>query len=299
MKSFLTKVLIFLLIVFAIDCAAGTVFPELIGAAKGGDTWRNEYICDKTNEDILVFGSSRAIHHYNPTIITDSLGMSCYNCGQDGQGIILNYGRWGMIKDRYAPKLVIYDVTPSFDLLGGDDDHKYLKWLRSYYDRECVREVFEDVDETEKFKMLSNLYRYNSNFVQIVADCVHPFQSSGINGYRPLYGEMPDLVLDEDKEGSLIVYDGLKEDYWNKWLNEEREYQMVVVISPIYGGMREEQYAPLEALCEAKGIPFLNFAQSEKYIGSNEYFNDMVHLNSKGADEFTKDLVAALKGMGI
>lgn len=302
MKGFLCKVILFLLTVFLIDCFAGVVFPKLIPLAKGGDTWRNGYICDRTNEDILVFGSSRAIHHYNPTIITDSLGLSCYNCGQDSQGIILNFGRLGMIEKRYTPKYVIYDVTPAFDLLGGEDNHKYLKWLKAYYNREGVAEIFESVDKTEKFKMVSNLYRYNSNFVQIVADCIHPFQSVGINGYRPLFGKMDAAVPADDEKNEikdLIVYDGLKQSYWDKLLETDNSYQLIIVVSPIWGGMSKELYGPLESICKEKGILFIDFANSEKYVHNNDYFVDATHLNSVGADMFTKDLVAILKNKGL
>ena len=62
-----------------------------------GGRGRDNYICDKSVDDILIFGSSRAVHHYNSSMIEDSLGMSCYNCGDDGNGIILSYGRLSMI----------------------------------------------------------------------------------------------------------------------------------------------------------------------------------------------------------
>lgn len=155
MKRFFVKIIIFGVLVLAIDMAVGLIFPMLVSNAKGGDNKRNNYICNDTKEDILVFGSSRAIHHYNPEMISDSTGMTCYNCGQDGNGIILNHARLKIITERYAPKYIIYDVTPGFDLLAGDDNHKYLGMLRAYYDRNGIPGIFESVDQTEKYKMQS------------------------------------------------------------------------------------------------------------------------------------------------
>ena len=59
-------------------------------------------------------------------MISDSLGVSCYNAGESGCGIILAYGRLLMILERYTPKAIIYEVTPDFDYLDGKDNHKYL-----------------------------------------------------------------------------------------------------------------------------------------------------------------------------
>lgn len=66
-------------------------------------------------------GSSRASHHYVPEIISEKLGMSCFNAGQDGNGIILQYGRWKMLSERYTPKLIIYDINPGFDMVVNDN----------------------------------------------------------------------------------------------------------------------------------------------------------------------------------
>ncbi len=170
MKRFVLRVGVFFLIILAFDVLFGKAFDYLAFHAKGGDNRRNNVICNEVNDDILIFGSSHALHHYNPIIITDSLGMSCYNCGQDGNGSILNYGIYQLIIQRYHPKVLIYDIMPSFDLLAGEDNHKYLGNLRPYYNRKGIPEIFESVDDTEKYKMRSQMYRYNAKFVQIVSD---------------------------------------------------------------------------------------------------------------------------------
>ena len=110
MKKFILHILVFFAIVTAVDYVAGKVF-RYIQIKAGGRTGAEWYACKEMKEDIIIMGSSRAIHHYVPRIIADSLGMSCFNAGQDGNGIILQYGRWKMISERYTPKLIIYDVN--------------------------------------------------------------------------------------------------------------------------------------------------------------------------------------------
>lgn len=297
MKKFLFGTVSFLLIAVIIDIACGQIFAYFVNHAKGGDNGRNNYICNKVEEDILVFGSSRAIHHYNPIILSDSLGMSCYNCGQDGNGIILNYGRMQLIWQRYRPKIVIYDVIPGFDLLSGEDNHKYLGWLKAYCDKPGIPEIFQSVDATEKYKMLSQMYRYNSKYLQIIADYIHPMQSDGIKGFRPLEGEMDTMMVSKSnkQEKTVYLFDSLKISYFNKMLDEAGSTRFIFVVSPSWGPIDHASLKPIIDICHKRSIPFLDFSDSLKYIHQRKYFKDGSHLNAVGADEFTRDLVKSLK----
>ena len=99
--------------------------------------------------------------------------MDCYNCGYDGNGIILNYGLYKMLSERYSPKVIIYEITSAFDLLKGDNK-RFLKVMRPFYDRTGIDSIFFNVDETERFKNISRMYRYNSFFTQVFRDYLAP-----------------------------------------------------------------------------------------------------------------------------
>ena len=121
--KFIRKIALFFLLLIVLDFSIGQAFNYMSVHSKGGYVAHHNHIIDKTHEDILIFGSSRAIHHYNPEIISKDLNMTCYNAGQDGNGIILFYGWWKLISQRYHPKLIIYDITTGFDLQK-NDNHK-------------------------------------------------------------------------------------------------------------------------------------------------------------------------------
>lgn len=294
---FLLKVGLFFLALIVVDRALGKAFAYMGEHAKGGYVGHHVYVTDKTNEDILIFGSSRAIHHYNPQIITDSLGMTCYNCGQDGNGIVLFYGMWHMIKERYQPKKIIYDINTSFDLYEGESNQKYLGWLRMDYNRPGVKQVFNAVDPTEKYKMLSMLYRYNSKFMQIITDYVHPIFGIEGNGFLPLKGELDKMkVRDENTEKSTDEkVDSLKLSFINKLIDETEGGDLVFVASPKWYKPNAVDYKPIIEICERRGVKFLDFSADEKYVHQNEWFKDGTHMNARGADEFTKDLINKLK----
>lgn len=295
MKKFLLKVGLFFLALIIVDRALGLVFAYMGEHAKGGYVGHHVYVTDKTNEDILIFGSSRAIHHYNPQIISDSLGMSCYNCGQDGNGIVLFYGMWQMIKDRYQPKMIIYDVNTGFDLYEGENNQKYLGWLRMDYDRPGVKQIFAAIDPTERYKMMSMLYRYNSKFMQNITDYVHPIFGIEGNGFLPLKGDLDQMKIRGGKgEKSAKKVDSLKLEFIRKLIEESKGVELIFVASPTWYGSSERDYQPIRELCDSKDVRFVDFSNREKYVRQNQWFKDGTHLNARGADEFTRDLISEI-----
>ena len=299
MKKFLLKIALFFAFLFVIDRVAGYTFSYMSEHSKGGYVKHHNYITDGVHEDLLVFGSSRAIHHYDPQIISDSLGLSCYNCGQDGNGILLFYGWWQIIKEHHHPKVIIYDITPGFDLNAGDDNHKYLGWLKELYERANVSDIFEDVDKTEKFKMMSQMYRYNSKFHQIAADFVYPLYVVKANGFLPLQGEVDMMRIKKSQAKTKVQFDPLKISYLNKFIDEADGVKLIFAVSPMWYGIDTEDLAPIRDICHKRHIPFIDFSNDSKYVHNNAYFKDGTHLNARGADEFTRDLMMELRKRGL
>lgn len=299
MKRFVIKLFFFLAMMFLLDRGFGLAMKYMQDHAKGGYIGHHNHILHQANEDILIFGSSRAIHHYNPQLLADSLGMSCYNCGQDGNGIVLFYGWWQLMKDRRQPKMIIYDVNPTFDLLRGADNSKYLGWLRSEYDNERIKHIFEDIDPTEKFKMQSMMYRYNSKFMQNITDYFHPLFKISPNGYLPLKGKMNKMKIKDDdvERESMYVTNSLKLSYIQAFIKDvkNRGIKLVFVASPIWYGKNEAQFVSLRDLCTKEGVKFYNFSNDTLFVHCDKMFKDGNHLNAYGADEFTKYLCTQLR----
>ena len=69
--------------------------------------------------------------------------------------------------------MIVYDVMPNFDLWKGDN-MAYLPGLRYYYGEPAVDSIFWSVDKNERFKMMVQSYRFNSQFLQIMMDNIKP-----------------------------------------------------------------------------------------------------------------------------
>ncbi|MBR6194915.1 MAG: hypothetical protein IKQ58_05535 [Prevotella sp.] len=295
MKKFVTKIILLFAIIAILDCLIGIVMSYVVNHIQVGGQGRDNYICNKAEEDILIFGSSRAVHHYNATMLEDSTGLSCYNCGDDSNGIILSYGRLMMAKERHQPKIIIQDVEPTYDLFK-NDNHKYLGWLKARYERNGIPNIFDEIDKTEQYKMLCQSYKYNSKFLQnLFVYFTSIATDTGIKGFRPINAAFDPMKISRDTKPEIFEFDPLKIDFINKFIELSKGAQLVFVVSPMWYGMDTLKVDPLRNICKQHGITLLDFSNDSKYVHNNDYFNDGIHLNARGADEFTKDLIKELR----
>ena len=298
MKKFLIKIALFFAIVAIVDLGYGKVGDYLRDHAKGGMAAKVHYICEECNDDIIMMGSSRMQHHYVPQVFEDSLGMTCYNAGMDGNGILLSYGFLEMMLERFHPKRIIYDVS-SFDMYT-DDNTKYLDYMKPYYwnEHESVAGIFRDVDGMERWKMLSSLYRYNSKLFQMIGDNMHPL-SNLEKGYSPLYRTMdydPPMPSGEAKREE----DCLKIQYLRKFIvkAQENDVELVFVASPTWHGLYKTSFnTPILSLCDELNVDFMDCFYDSIICSSHEYWSDGTHMNDKGAQAFSNELVGRIKAM--
>ena len=298
MKKFLVDILIFFGIVAVVDMAAGKVFWYLQTKA-GGRTGAEYYACKESNEDVIIMGSSRASHHYVPSVIADSLGLSCFNAGQDGNGIVMQYGRWKMISERYVPKLVIYDITTFYDL-DENDNMTYIDRLKPFSDDKEVSGYVSDVFPLERLKLMSRMYRYNYKFMEMVADC-RLSKVEKNKGYFPLEGQIKPKAAERSRQNVTpknLRYDEVKLHYLEQLAKDcnQRGTKLVFVVSPaFYDKMNTEAlYEPVREISERNGAQCLLFVNKD-YSLHEEWFKDSQHLNDEGARVFTLDLTRMIE----
>ena len=294
MKKYIVYIVLFFAIVLAVDFGFGKGCDYLRAHAKGGETRQMYDLCMKDQYDILIMGSSRAHHHYVSQIIEDSLGMSCYNAGYDGNGIILMYGIYQMILNRYQPKLIIYDVEQAFDLYEYKPDNnctRYLAAQKPYYNQPGIIQIFKDVSQEEYYKTYSGLCRYNSVTIPLMVDYIisRPMDAKG---YSPMSGEMKKEPEKKERTEALTI-DSLKLFYMNKFVKDvtERKIPLLVVVSPKYGAENSNALQPIKEICNTYNVPFLNYYTDPKFMMRREWFKEPMHLNEEGAREYTSRLV--------
>lgn len=115
MKKFLLKLSLFIALLIIADIALGGVY-KLFDYTKSGEIHRIHSIMTYQTPDLLILGSSRAVHHYDPSILEDTLGLKTFNAGVNGQGITIAYGLLQGISQRKFPKFILCEITPQYDL---------------------------------------------------------------------------------------------------------------------------------------------------------------------------------------
>ncbi len=297
MKKFLVKTIILFGIIVCIDALFGVVMQPMLLQTEKGDWGRSNYIANELKREIIILGPSRAIHHYDPTIFADSLGLSCYNCGEDGMGILLMYARYKHICERQIPKLVIYEFLPEYDFEAGDDT-RYLKFLRPFPHDPINDSIMYSVSPSEKCKLMSKLYTYNSFFIDILSQRYSKATTTAHDyTYTALEGEMnyePDL----DEEGiEDPKADSLKLKYMEKLIEDcqQNGTRLIFVTSPMYVGLWNTSFDWLSNMCEQNNIAYYNHYFDTAYYQKPALFKDSYHLNKKGAESFSRLLSHEIK----
>ncbi len=293
MKRFFIRLGIYVMIIIACDFVVGFVGDNLLESAKGGNTKRKYYMANNINEELLIFGSSRAFYHYDPEIIQDSLCLSAYNCGFEESGIICAYGYLKMILQRYHPRIVIYDIMPFYDLIVNDNFYG-LSNLPFFYEKQGIDSIFWSVRKSERYKMISKMYRYNYVYPEILLDNIYPIIDFK-KGHRTLNKDMVSgenqITIQETCE-----YDSLRLYYLEKLIRDcKNKTQLVFTVSPVYGNTVDSVLLPIKTLCNKYGIPILNHYTDSTFNNRSECFADKFHLNNFGATEYSKVVAREIK----
>ncbi len=292
MRRFVKNIIIFLVIIVVFDFCFGIACDYVNSHTRGGGIAKRYYVSQEMKEDVVMFGSSRMNHHYNPQIIEYSLGWSCFNAGEDGNGIIMSYGFFKMMLKRYTPKLIIYDIS-GFDVYK-DDNIKYIALLKPYCKDPDVMNIITSVDPSEEWKLISNMYRYNSMCLRLIAENVRPVIYK--QGYSPINGVMDyEPKIGQEKKREV---DSLKMGYIESLIKDcqSRKITLIFSISPRYKGeLFASQHPEVKALCERYNVPFVDYYADKDISNDKKMFKDQTHMNHDGADAFTLKLVDFLK----
>lgn len=292
MRKFLVKLAIFFGLFVGLDFTFGRICNYMFQHAKGGDTRAMNVLIQESERDILVMGSSRAHCHYDDQRIEDSLGVSCYNAGVEGNGIIMMYGIYKLME--HKPRIILYDVEPSFDIYEYNEDKhnsRYISLLKFYNSVE-IRDIIRQVDPSLEYKNLSGFYRYNTKFITVFKDF---FIVSPLNayGYEPVYGEITEVPAPRENQEPLL--DNTKYHFFVQFINDTKKdgVQLIILASPKYGddgGLLE----PIRNLCAQEEVPFLDFSSEERFQ-KIDYFKEPMHMNNVGAEMYTLDVINYLR----
>lgn len=300
MKNKFLKIFVFIFIVIFFDKIGGIVCEKLYAKSKDYNIHRLRYTLDSTKQDILIFGSSRAQYHFIPSIINNTTGLTSYNCGFAGQGLLFSYIQLHESLKRYKPRLVVLEVSPN--ILIDPESQRKLKILTPFHKKDpVIFNALTDGEVFEKVKLLSSIYPYNSTIASLITGR-YKTDLDTLNGFIPLEGKIDTIGLINEMNRSFPTTSELSEK-----LNVLKQFitlcnnnniKIAIVVTPVYQSNTnlDAMTKDIESSCQGfKNLYFLNYSKLDTTFQHITYFKDKLHLNYEGAKIFSAIVSEKLK----
>lgn len=297
MKKYITLITLGIAILVVLDFLIGSSLNHFYFSTTSGMFQKTTYAMEETEAEMLIFGASRANHHYDVKLIEESTVMSVHNVGRDAESIFYQTAVLKSIIKRYTPKKIILDFPGTFANEQGDYDRIFS--LLPYYDSHPeVRDIVELKSNFEKLKLFSKIYPYNSSLVTIAVGNLEFNKERKNNkfvykGYVPLTGVF-NQKIDSLPIAESYEIDKNKMDVFENFIKiaTENDIELVIVYSPVYYLYNRDYTIELcESICKKYDIKFFDFSKDENFLSKPDFFQDKTHLNSEGATLFTKKIL--------
>lgn len=297
----LVKVIMFIIILYILDLTIGSILQYYYFKQDSGFLYRTTYAINETTADILIFGASKANHHYNTKVFEQRFKLSSYNAGRDGSSIFYHYAVLKSVLKRYRPKIIILDISRDFERK--QEVYERLSMLLPYYKTHPeIRSIIELKSKYEKFKMVSKVYPYNSMLFSIIVGNSNYNKDRYLDtrGYMPLLKTwnreikkyiVPDYELDTIK---LKIYESFIKDCISS------NIKLYIIASPDFinrqNAEKSNEFAKI--IAQKHNVIFFDYSNDSMFINHVKYFADYTHLNDEGAtlfsnlilDEIEKDM---------
>lgn len=298
MKKLILNLAYVAIVVFVLDFAIGRTLRYFYFRETSGLHFRTTYAMEKTEADILVFGSSRANHHYVPEVFEGSFKMTFYNTGRDGNGIFFQTAVLKSVLKRYTPKVIILDYAGGFGK-GGDDYDRLSSLLPYYRTHKEIRDIVGLKGPFERLKLISEIYPFNSQIITIAIGNleINKKRKPDNRGYVALYNEWQAKIDSIDTLPAYTV-DSKKITAFQDFINLAKKSgaKFFVIYSPIYLKFNRSQDIDIcKDVCSFENVPFWDFSKDKVFFNKNRLFQDVSHLNHYGAMIFSNLIVAKIK----
>jgi len=272
----------------------------------------NEIIKDTTYYDVVCFGSSRALAHFNPQVIHDKLNLSAYNAGVNGACIIdINLLIKAYLHNRRPPKLIVFhvdDFTYETDRLS--ELPRYFPFINNKEVYNSLKPYNETVNYVHSVNFLRIMY-YNDLLKWISIKTLLGIGARDeyklVNGYRVNATQWNGL----DEEGmnrriekinSLYVKtesEAAGEPLFMEVLEicKKKNIRLLFSSSPIVHGELNKLYehtkTKIEKMSSGYNVSYL-WMHAEEW-DRKIYFYDYLHMNFNGANRYTEALAEKMK----
>lgn len=288
------KTILFISLLILSDFGLGSILKASFNSSKDLGIARLNYTFKATSENILILGSSRAMHHFVPGIVSAKTKKTVYNCGFEGQGLKFCYLQLREITARYLPDHVILEISPNILTDSLSDDK--LNILMPFAEKDtAVANAITGKKLMQKVKLFSRIYPYNSLLFDLVYSKYKSVKDS-FNGFVPLHAEMSGTQRSsaEEKTSYASVRSTQLESLdriINLWI--KNSIRLDLVISPVFELKATDKIIITEMknyLLKYRSIRLSDYSTFTTTYGNPLLFKDNLHLNKRGASLFSEEI---------
>lgn len=300
---FAGKAFRFLIFFLILDFLLGSIAEFIFFKQSTGKYARITYSMEKTNQDILIFGSSHANRHYVPSVFEKKMNLSCYNTGVQGQEILFHSVLQEIILARKKPKIIILNIDQNW-LFESPHAYERLSDLHPYYSKYqfYIKPLIKIKSKSAQVFLNLKSYRQNSTIVHILKYFIAP--QITLNGYNPLYEKM-EVPLITNSDISIQKPAKIKKTIDSNFacalqnfikIAKRNDITLFCTISPTLMGVEieNESISLIKQILKNDAIPLINFTNHPKFKGNYELFYDDTHLNNEGAILFSAFLTDSI-----
>lgn len=314
MRAFLARLLLFLLpgalLAYPLDRLLSRWMAESHAYPGDVEVW-NDIYSDTLHADLVVHGSSRAWMHFDTPMIQDSLGITAYNLGVDGQGFRIQYLRHQEYMDHApAPKVVLMladmqNLHPNAELYGME---QFLPFMAGNQRMARCLAHFEGFGPLDFQLPLVRFAGQKDAWRNALLTSMHDpgrFRRRGYAGMDKEWTmdqdsaevEWARRVIEVDPE-LVVLYEAFLQDM------ADRGITVVLVDPPEFRAFQvrvqgREQALEVHRQAAARfGLTYLDYSDHPICLDRSLFYN-ATHLNRRGATLFTAQLIRDLRSLGI
>ena len=257
------------------------------------------------NNEAYIFGSSRAKHHYDPTILQQESGVRFYNAGAEGQDIMYLRMLADLIEKDHQPKLYLVNLSFS-DLMKSSYRFKRVSIFRPYVGQSPVIQRLLKRFDTHWYEIHRWVHSYDYN-TQLGGLLTAPLAMPLNNGYQPLRRSYdPADNLKQFRLAAQIDEFVLRELVAFIRQAQSKHIQVVLSVGPTYRYYSDFTLSPadwfllngIRQTAKVMHVPYIEIPEiSDIKYRSPDFYADVEHLNEKGASYYSHQVGQQLRGI--
>ncbi len=253
----------------------------------------------KVNASVYFIGSSRALNNYDPAVVAQFTGLSCYNLGVSGTNVLFHESMLDiLLENNRKPEYLFYNVDDYGMLFQMDEIIYRAENFFPYVDNPTInRMVCENRNKKEYATWVSAAYRHNVNFYNAFRYLVYGQEPADYK--TTSFDSLGANLLVNRPEDPVPVY-AIRKKYILNRLKPDQDYleafrriqqkcldhqiKLVLLLPPLY-------YPPSEyfrQLVKKEIKPGVYCFDYTYHMQDIKYFFNRDHLNKSGAQVLSR-----------